>query len=242
MMALSIVEQGNAEVASVGGRWMLRVSQTDAATYSNAMVTNYRTRQDFTFVPHTRLELTAHLEGELHGTAGFGFWNHPYGLGLRLPRVIWFFFSSRPSDMPLAMDVPGHGFKAAVFDAQRWLFYALLPAAPVGMLLMRIPTLYKRLWPVGQRAIGVDEMILDAALLRTSRRYGIDWQRDTIEFMINGETVFKTRCVPGGPLGFVAWIDNQYAIVTPQGKFRFGLVDIVGDQQLVIDDVSLETI
>ena len=107
---------------------------------------------------------------------------------------------------------------------------------------MRIPTLYERLWPVGQRAIGVDEMILDAALLRTSRRYGIDWQRDTIEFMINGETVFKTRCVPGGPLGFVAWIDNQYAIVTPQGKFRFGLVDIVGDQQLVIDDVSLETI
>jgi hypothetical protein len=29
---------------------------------------------------------------------------------------------------------------------------------------------------------------------------------------------------PPGPLGFVAWIDNQYAIATPQGSLRFGTV------------------
>jgi hypothetical protein len=27
---------------------------------------------------------------------------------------------------------------------------------------------------------------------------------------------------PPGPLGFVAWIDNQYAVATPRGSLRFG--------------------
>jgi len=241
MTDLSVVKQGNAEVDSSADGWKLRVSQSGAATYSNAMVTSYRSRRDFTFKPHTRLEVTAHLEGELHGTAGFGFWNHPYGLGLRLPRAIWFFFSSLPSDMPLAMGVPGRGFKAAVFDAQRWLFYALLPAAPVGVLLMRVPALYRSLWPVGQRAIGVDEAILDAALLHKPRRYTIDWEDQNILFMIDQEIVFSTRRVPHGKLGFVAWIDNQYAVITPQGNFRFGVIDVPGPQQLVLDEITLTT-
>jgi hypothetical protein len=241
MTDLNVIEQGDAEVTSAGGRWTLGVPPTSSADYSNAMLTTYRSRQDFSFVPYTRLELTAHLEGELHGTAGFGFWNHPYGLGLRLPRAIWFFFSSRPNDMPLAMGVSGHGFKAAVFDAQRWLFYILLPATPIGLLLMRVPALYRRLWPVGQRAIGVDEIALAAALLQVRRRYTIEWNEQDIVFMIDHEIVFSTRNVPRGKLGFVAWIDNQYAVVTPQGKFRFGLVDVPARQQLILDEITLTT-
>ena len=27
-----------------------------------------------------------------------------------------------------------------------------------------------------------------------------------------------------GPLGFVAWVDNQYAIATPRGELRFGTI------------------
>jgi hypothetical protein len=241
MTDVNVVEQGLAEVNPVASGWNLNVPQTGASTYSNAMITSYRSRKDFAFRAHTQMELTAYAEGELSGTAGFGFWNHPYGLGMRLPRAVWFFFSSHPSDMPLAMDVSGRGFKAAVFDAQRWLFYALLPAAPVGMLLMRIPAVYKRLWPLGQRAIGVDEAILDAALLQTPRRYAIDWQSNYVKFTIDGTSVFETHRVPGGPLGFVAWIDNQYAIVTPQGKFRFGLVNTLSPQTLVIENLSLAT-
>jgi hypothetical protein len=241
MTSLNIVEQGNAEVRPLGHGRKLSVSPTDAGTYSNAMLTSYRSRQDFTFEPQTRLELMAHLEGELQGTAGFGFWNHPYGLGMRLPRALWFFFSSPQSDMPLAMNVRGHGFKAAVFDAQRWLFYLLLPGAPIGMLLMRVPALYRTLWPVGQRAIGVDELQLDAALLLTPRRYTIDWNSQFVRFMIDHETVFTTRRVPRGRLGFVAWIDNQYAVVTPQGRFRFGRVDVPERQQLVLSEITLTT-
>ena len=241
MTGLNVVEQGYGEVTPSVDGWELQVSQTTAATYSNAMITTYRSRQDFTFTSGTRLELTAHLEGELHGTAGFGFWNHPYGLGMRLPRAIWFFFSSSPSEMSLAMDVPGRGFKAAVFDAQRWLFYLLLPAAPIGMLLMRFPAFYRRLWPVGQRAIGVDEAMLDGGLLLKPRRYTIDWNDLSVSFKIDDEMVLTTRHVPRGKLGLVAWIDNQYAVITPQGKFHFGLVDVPGRQRLVLDKIALTT-
>jgi hypothetical protein len=241
MTKVNIVEQGCGTVASADNGWTLELPVADSKAYSNAMVTSYRSRQDFTFMPHTRLELTAYAEGDLRGTAGFGFWNHPYGLGVRLPRAVWLFFSSPPSDMPLATDVPGYGFKAAVFDAQRWAFYALLPAAPLGFLMMRIPALYKRLWPIGQHALGVDEFLLNTALLETPRRYAIDWQAERVEFLVDGQSVFSTRRVPSGRLGFVAWIDNQYAIVTPQGKFRFGLVDVPEPQRLVLEDISLTT-
>ena len=102
------------------------------------------------------------------GTAGFGFWNDPSVSGggthvkraPALPKALWFFYASPESNLPLAMNVPGHGWKAQTFDAQRPLFYALAPAAPVGVLLMRVPLFYRRLWPIGQRAIGVSEAMV----------------------------------------------------------------------------------
>lgn len=241
MIEFNVTEQGRGIVTPAGSLWALDLPEADSSTYSNAMITSYRSRTDFKFTSRIQLELTAHIEGDLHGTAGFGFWNHPYGLGVRLPRAVWFFFSSRPSDMPLALDVPGYGFKAAVFDAQRWLFYTLLPFAPLGVLLMRVPALYNKLWPIGQRAIGVDERILDADLLRSPRRYTVDWRHEAVEFKIDDNSIFSTQRVPRGRLGFVAWIDNQFAIVTPQGKFQFGLVSAAQPQRLIIDDVSLTT-
>lgn len=241
MTRFKVVEQGAGTVTDTGKRWALHLPAADKGEYHNAMITGYRTRSELTHGPNTRLELTACVDGNLHGTAGFGFWNHPYGRGIRLPKALWFFFSSPPNNMPLAMGVSGTGLKAAVFDAQRRLFYLLLPAAPVGMLLMRIPSLYKRLWPLGQRAIGVDEISLDTALLQTPRRYTIDWNDQHVRFMIDHEIVFSTRHVPRGKLGFVAWIDNQYAVITPQGNFRFGLVDVPVPQTLVLDEITLTT-
>lgn len=239
MIALHHIEQGAGQVEQDGDGWALRVTPASAVAYSNAMLTSYHTRRDFSFGAGARLELTAHAEGTLHGTAGFGFWNHPYGMGLRPPRAVWFFFSTPPNDMPLALGVPGHGFKATVFDAQRLPFYALLPFAPLGVLLMRVPLLYRALWPVGQWAIGVDECALDAALLRTPRRYAIDWGRDRVTFSMDGDTVFTTRRVPRGQLGFVAWVDNQYAIVTPQGRVGAGVVDGQDSQTLFVKHLTL---
>jgi hypothetical protein len=50
----------------------------------------------------------SHPAGTLRGTAGFGFWNDPFLMtGARLPalpRAIWFFYASAPSEMKLDLD------------------------------------------------------------------------------------------------------------------------------------------
>jgi len=180
----------------------------------------------------------------LSGTAGFGFWNHPFvpgERGFRLPQAVWFFFSSPPSNMQLAHGVPGPGWKAATIDATRLSFLALLPTAPIGVLLMRIPALYRRLWPVGQRVIGVSEQLLDTALLTENHTYTLDWRADGVIFAVDGVTVHETPSAPRGPLGFIAWIDNQYAIVTPQGQLGFGLLPVEQEQALIIEHIRLES-
>ena len=49
-----------------------------------------------------------------------------------------------------------------------------------------------------------------------------------------GRTCLITPHAPRGPLGFIAWIDNQYAVVTPQGRFGFGLVATTERQWLAL--------
>ena len=94
------------------------------------------------------------------------------------------------------------------------------------MLLMRIPAFYKRLWPIGQRAIGVSEHLLDAELLHEMHTYTIDWQPKSVIFRVDGHAVQRTTTALRGPLGLIAWIDNQYAVVTPQGRLGFGIVPV----------------
>lgn len=241
-------EQGAGTVTQGEGAFTLSLpGDTAPNAYHNAQISTYTTRADFTHQPPLRLQLRAHATGPIPGTAGFGFWNHPYDptmrgvLGLRLPRAAWFFFGAPPNDMPLALDVPGHGWKAATFDAANWRFLSLLPLAPFGFALMRVPALYRRLWPLGQAAIGVSERALDPALLASSHTYTLDWLPDRVTFAVDGETVHSTGRVPRGPLGFVAWVDNQYAVVTPQGRFGFGMVDVAAPTSLVLEDVRIET-
>jgi hypothetical protein len=45
---------------------------------------------------------------------------------------------------------------------------------------------------------------------------------------------------PTGPLGFVAWIDNQFAVASPEGGFRFGTLATQEEQWLEIENLSLE--
>jgi hypothetical protein len=57
---------------------------------------------------------------------------------------------------------------------------------------------------------------------------------------VDGQIVHEAPHAPAGPLGFVAWIDNQYAVVTPQGHFGFGLVPLDQPQSLCLEHVSIE--
>jgi hypothetical protein len=238
-----ITETGQGVVTCAPGKLTMTLKEATQREYSNAQISDY-SRRHFSWRPPARMTVTARASAaadHLRGTAGFGFWNHPFAPGERgvhLPQAVWFFFSSPPSNMQLAHGVPGPGWKAATLDATRWPFFALLPSAPIGLLVMRIPTLYNTLWPIGQRAIGVSEALLDGALLAETHTYTIDWRDDGATFAIDGQTVHEADAAPRGPLGFVAWMDNQYAIVTPQGQFGFGAVRVEREQALVLEHVA----
>jgi hypothetical protein len=219
-----------------------------ARQYSNAQITDYQglARRDFPWRAPLRLRVRAwasHRSPDLKGTAGFGFWNEPFvpiSRSLpRLPRALWFFFASPPNDMALVKGVPGYGWKAATIDASRLPFLGLAPFAPVGFLLMRIPALYRALWPVGQRAMGASEVMLPVDLIEP-HTYELVWRRESVTFQVDGEQVLVAPSAPRGPLGFIAWMDNQYAVVTPQGRFRFGLIETSEQQWLALDEIEIQ--
>ncbi len=235
-----ITEIGGGIVRQSGETTHLIVPPTPAVLYADAQISDYH-HTGFRWRPPVRMTITAHASASV-GTAGFGFWNQPFMPGqaaLRLPQAIWFFFASPPNNMALAKGVPGFGWKAATISANRLPFYLLAPLAPLGILLMRVPALYQRLWPLGQRAIGVSEQRLDLALLAATHTYTLDWRTHGATFAVDGVPVHESRYAPCGPLGFVAWIDNQYAIVTPQGHFGFGLIPVEREQSLTIEHIDI---
>ena len=46
---------------------------------------------------------------------------------------------------------------------------------------------------------------------------------------------------PTQPLGFVAWVDNQYAVVTPWGTVKFGTSKSKG-LMMEIDSIKIESL
>lgn len=231
---------------SPGALWLTTHPTRDV--YTNAQITDYRYGDyNFRWQPPLRLTVTAWAAGApdaLRGTAGFGFWNHPFSPDVkripRRPQAIWFFFASPPSNMALAYDVPGFGWKAATIDTTRPTALPLIPLAFPAVLLMKRPALYARIWPYFQRTLKIDERLLDLGLLAERHTYVIDWRRDGARFGVDGATVLETDRAPHGAAGFVAWLDNQYAVVTPQGEMRFGLVPIEQEQSLILESVAIE--
>ena len=256
-----LVGGGRAQI--VNGALQLSKPAHQGHSYLNAQIDDYQMlrRRQFLWRPPLRLTVRARFSHDLSrandwapgadaenlrlatGTTGFGFWNDPFMMtGARwptLPRAIWFFYSAPPSNMALAMDVPGWGWKAATIDAWRWSFGALAPLAPIAMPLMRLNWFYRRFWPIGQRAIGVRERLigLDATVWRT---YVLEWRRHGAHFQIDGETILACPTAPGGPLGLVIWNDNQYMVITPTGTLRSGLVSAPALEILEVERVEIE--
>ena len=245
-----VTQIGRGVVQTLPGALWLTVKPASETMYSDAQISDYGNYTDDFYAPfrwRPPLQMTVRARakmsaGSIQGTAGFGFWNQPFMPGqrrFRIPQAVWFFYSSPPSNMQLARGVPGPGWKAATFNARRWPFFALLPTAPLGFLLLRFPTVYERLWPLAQQALGVSEGLLEGDLLTRTHTYTLDWAVDSVRFAVDGERVHETDLSPGGPLGFIAWVDNQYAVVTPQGQFGFGLVPVAQEQSLVLEQVTI---
>lgn len=235
-------------IEHTGASWLFANEPIEAGHYTDAQIDDYQglRRRDFLWKPPLTLTVRArfsHPAGELTGTAGFGFWNDPFMMtGARmpsLPRTIWFFYASPPSDMKLDLNTPGHGWKAATLDAIRLPFFLLAPTMPLAVPLMNIPTLYRALWPVGQRAIGVSEAPVEADMTGW-HSYQIDWGAHRATFRVDEHTILDCDTPPRGPLGFVMWIDNQAMIATPQGRFGYRLLALQERQWMEVDTLHID--
>jgi hypothetical protein len=207
----------------------LALAGAHRARYADAQIDDYAglPRRRFPWRPPLRLTVRARAPSPLAGTAGFGFWNNPLSpLGgfPALPAAIWFFYASPPSDMPLADGVAGYGWKAACLDATQPEALAWAPLAPPILLMNRIPSFYRRVWPRVQRSLRIAEAPIPA-LDATWRTYTLEWRERYARFAVDGAAVLETDRPPRGPLGSVAWVDNQWAVATPRGRIGWGLLD-----------------
>lgn len=226
-----------------------------AGCYTDAQIDDYSLtrRPRFIWRPPLRMEVRARAAlptspapttsryPALSGTAGFGFWNYPLSLTgsvLRLPDAVWFFYASPPSNMALVPGMPGCGWKAQVVHAHRWQALAAgLPAlGAVGLARLSGRTALADRWV--HRVSGAAEALLASDELFAWHTYILDWRRDEAIFHVDGNEVLRVPQPPQGPLGFVAWLDNQYAVATARGELRFGTVEC-GPQTLMLDRLRI---
>jgi hypothetical protein len=223
--------------------------------YVDAQIDDYfhLSRWHYPWLPPLRLRVRARVShpvapgpGEpdtplLAGTAGFGFWNFPLSLQGRaqaLPEAIWFFYASPPSAMALVPGLPGWGWKAQVVHARRWGALAAVAPTTLAVLGARLTQREQMATRWLQRFSGTREALLTNDP-RAWADYDLAWTPAVARFAVNGREVLRVASPPPGPLGFVAWIDNQFALATPRGELRFGLLD-TGPQWLELAAVRIE--
>jgi hypothetical protein len=236
---------GGKVIAAEGG---LRFATADATvrTYANAQIddTWQRARRNLCWRPPLTLTLRARFshpaapaegDGGLRGTAGFGFWNDPFLTSGRrlpaLPRTIWFFYASPPSDIHLDYNTAGCGWKAKTLDALHPSGALLALTAPLAVPLMNIRGIYRAGWPVAQRVLRIAEAAIRSEMTDW-HTYAIEWGADQARFRVDNEVILECGTPPKGPLGLVIWLDNQYLIATPWGRLRSGLLATHGTQWL----------
>ena len=70
--------------------------------------------------------------------------------------------------------------------------------------------------------------------------YVVEWGAKTARFWVDGQVVLDCITPPRGPLGLVIWLDNQFMVVTPQGRLRHGMLAKPGEQWMEIESVRIE--
>jgi hypothetical protein len=233
----------------------LRLSTADclARYYSNAQLSdcNARARRDFPWRPPLRLLIRARFSHEptgsmtgpaLRGTAGFGFWNDPLMMADHrwpaMPRAIWFFYASPPSNMKLDVKTPGYGWKAATIDSARWPTALLALSAPLAVPLMNAGVIFRTFWPIAQRALRISEAAIPLSMTAW-HTYMLEWGTRRARFRVDDTVVLDCDTPPRGPLGLVIWLDNQYLIAAPWGRLRHGLLSTSGTQWLELDRLEI---
>lgn len=240
--------QGNGQIdLAVDSRIrQLRLDRAEAGDrYHNAQLDDYQMGQRHRLMrlPGCCLTLRARFSGgvgEMVGTAGFGFWNAPAPGNMALPQAVWFFFASPPNDLPLNANGIGRGWFASTIDAGSWRAKRLIPLAPLALVANQFGALRRRIMPPIMAQLGIAFRPISATMTDW-HTYQIEWHQNGCKFLIDDRLLLETPHAPRGPLGFVCWIDNQYAIVTTRGKVRFGVLSIPAEQYLQVDSVTIST-
>jgi hypothetical protein len=235
---------GHAHIETEPGIARFVLEGSEDGKLSDAEIDDHRTapRHKLLWTPPLRMTVCArfsHRAGELLGTAGFGFWNDPFdwvGNVETPPNALWFFYASPQSDMAFVENVRGHGWKAAFINGgtadklTMWL----------GNLVFRLPGMSKLVFKLAQMRVGAHETILDQIALTDWHDYRIDWHaREAIFFADNVEIARATN-PPTVPLGFVAWLDNNYTTMGPGRDFFFGRMAIAQKQWMELARVKIE--
>lgn len=233
----------------------LGYNSANSSNYTDTQIDDYTMlgKSDYIWKPPLRMTVrarfshraataqsTSNSEDVLHGTAGFGFWNKPFtmqGNWFTAPQAVWFFYSAPPSNMMLVPGLPGWGWKAQVIDTR-------VTGVAANAVPAALAAGYGRLTgtqPQGgaaRRLVGARERIIPDDM-KEWHTYTLEWREHEATFLIDNTLLYKTDTAPTKPLGFVAWLDNAYAVVTPRGELRFGRTSC-GEQWLDMDSVSVE--
>ncbi len=222
------------------GAWRLQIPAGPPGRYRLAQLDDYRdlARNTFPWKPACSLQVQMRASADLlPGTWGIGFWNNPFGMAIltrvemlrlpALPATVWYFFASPQNYLSFYDHLPAHGSLAATFRSQQRLKPGLaltaLTAIPFLPLLM-IPAVARclRIWIRKFLHQDSQELRIDPTLWHD---YRMDWHKDWAIFQIDKHKIFETEIVPQGPLGFVVWIDNQFAAFPPDGRIRIGSLE-----------------
>lgn len=238
-------------------RSVLRLGYDKATpdNYTDAQIDDYtmRSRKEYLWKPPLRMTVrarfshntapinaTASTKNILRGTAGFGFWNKPFtmqGHWFTKPQAVWFFYAAPPSNMALVPGIPGWGWKAQVINTTN--AGVLANAAPAA-----IAAGYGRLTgnhPAGhavRRFAGAHEQLITHTM-KDWHTYTLEWRENDATFWIDDTLLYKVNTAPTQPLGFVAWLDNEYAVATPSGELRFGKT-AASKQWMDMDSITIE--
>ena len=116
------------------------------------------------------------------------------------PPALWFFYAAPPSDMRLAVNTPGYGWKAAALDTLRPGAVAALLLAGLATPLMRNAGMYRRLWPFFERRFRIAERLLGEEVLAGGmsvwHEYVLEWGPQRATFLVDGRLVLTAPTPP----------------------------------------------
>jgi hypothetical protein len=205
-------------------------------------------RDRFCWAPPLRLTVRAQVRpAQSLGTYGFGLWNDPFAVSLGLhgaarrlpcgPRALWFFYASPPNEFGFTSG-PRSGWRAMSIDTPEVHPLWLTPAALAAAALAQIPVVRRPVMRFALRQVAAAEAMLTSAADEL-HEYEITWERSAATFRVDGTVVLRAEQPPRAPLGFVAWIDNQYAVATPERGLRFGTLPTEAEQTLDLHLASI---